>query len=66
MTAYRICNLEISCTDLPNLVTFIVVGKHTQSDEGKYDQMPIRYKKKLFDIPIPGRDVTYQTVPGRE
>ncbi len=22
--------------------------------------------KKLFDIPVPSRDVTYQTLPGRE
>jgi hypothetical protein len=23
-------------------------------------------KKKLIDIPVPSRDVTYQTLPGRE
>jgi hypothetical protein len=23
-------------------------------------------KKKLFDIPVPSRDVTYQTLPGQE
>ncbi len=22
--------------------------------------------KKLFDVPVPGRDVTYQTLPGRK
>jgi hypothetical protein len=28
---------------------------------------PLPYAvKKLFDIPVPSRDVTYQTLPGRE
>jgi hypothetical protein len=26
----------------------------------------IHFKKKLFDIPVPCRDVTYQTLPGQE
>jgi len=29
-------------------------------------QISLHTAKKLFDIPVPSRDVTYQNIPGRE
>ncbi len=33
---------------------------------GKYEAAGSTPLKKLFDIPVPSRDVTYQTLPRRE
>jgi hypothetical protein len=45
---------------------FVRVRTLRQMTRYMYSILSGHRKKKLFDIPVPSRDVTFQTLPGRE
>jgi hypothetical protein len=56
---------DSSCITQRN--TYRVILEKIVSREGYFWRLSKTYTvKKLFDISVPSRDVTYQTLPGRE